>query len=96
MRELYKQALEDLHMARVIYDESDIECEDVAYHELKAAESRLIAILKTIKEDERCQTDVSQHESEVVAYYLEKIARIVDFIKQRSSTRKIGKMQSKD
>ncbi|WP_312668465.1 hypothetical protein [Tissierella praeacuta] len=46
MTDEYRQALLDLERARQNYDETLEEFEGVAYHELKAAEERVMAIIR--------------------------------------------------
>ncbi|MEY8416706.1 hypothetical protein AAK964_10425 [Tissierella praeacuta] len=46
MTDEYRQALKELEKARANYDETLEEFEGVAYHELKAAEERVAAIIR--------------------------------------------------
>lgn len=46
----YRQALEKLQIAKQNYDETLDDFEGVAYHELRAAEDRVMAIIKERKE----------------------------------------------
>lgn len=50
LTEEYRQALEDLNVKRAMYEIADKDYEEVAYHELKAAEARVEAIIKAAKE----------------------------------------------
>lgn len=50
LNEKYRQALKELERARCNYDETSNDFEGVAYHELRAAEDRVMAIIKERKE----------------------------------------------
>lgn len=50
MNEEYRQALEDLEVKRTLYAHANKNYEAVAYHEMKAAEERVIAIIKEMKQ----------------------------------------------
>lgn len=52
MTKEYRQALEDLNVKRAMYDIAEEDYEEVAYHELKAAEARVMALIKEQKSDE--------------------------------------------
>lgn len=50
MNEEYRQALEDLEVKRTLYAHANKNYEAVAYHEMKAAEEKVRAIIEEIKE----------------------------------------------
>lgn len=50
MTDEYRQALAELERARANYDEVNRNFESTAYHELKAAEERVMAIIREFKE----------------------------------------------
>lgn len=52
MNKEYRQAVEDLNVKRVMYSLASEDFEDVAYHELKAAEARVEALLREAKAKE--------------------------------------------
>ncbi len=49
MNKEYRQAIEDLNVKRVMYSLASQEFEEVAYHELKAAEARVEALVRESK-----------------------------------------------
>lgn len=46
MTDEYRQALAELEMARTNYDNAEENFESTAYHELKAAEERVMALIR--------------------------------------------------
>lgn len=46
MTDEYNQALKDLESARINFDNAEDNYIDVAYHQLKAAEERVMAIIR--------------------------------------------------
>lgn len=46
MTDEYRQALKELERARANYDETSELFESIAYHELKAAEERVMALIR--------------------------------------------------
>ncbi len=46
MTDEYRQVLKELEKARANYDETPDEFEAIAYHELKAAEERVMVIIR--------------------------------------------------
>lgn len=46
MTDEYRQALKELERARANYEQVDIEYEGVAFHELKLAEERVMALIR--------------------------------------------------
>lgn len=49
----YLQALEDLRVKRAAYDFAEPEFEEVAYHEMKAAQARVEALAREMKRERR-------------------------------------------
>lgn len=59
MNEELKQAIKDLNYKQRQYFYADTEFEPVAYHELKAAQARVDALIKEIKEGRAHETQGS-------------------------------------
>lgn len=52
MKDEYRQAIEDLNVKRVMYSLASEDFEEVAYHELRAAEARVEALVREAKAKE--------------------------------------------
>ncbi len=90
MTEEYRQALEDLNVKRAMYDIADEDYEEVAYHELKAAEARVMALIKEQKSDEMLVFDKELFRKNAPKNIIKMLSNHIDAVDEKEVTFKNG------